>query len=176
MNNRYLQSRLQTRYLYNFLFVLGIIGLCLNFTSNYKSNNDSLRTPLYSNEAKYNYYMLAVQKWCTYDYQIHGLWPQYDENSYPSNCENVKYVEPTGELLDEMNENWSSCPPNSNLWQHEWQKHGSCVEKQIGSDENAYFKMALDLFQKNKDKLVNCSGKDCTLGCFDLEGNYIVCP
>ena len=31
---------------------------------------------LINSENIYNYYELAVQKWCSSEYMIHGLWPQ----------------------------------------------------------------------------------------------------
>ena len=176
MNSGYIKSRLHSKYLYNFLLALAIFSLGLNYLTNNNYDANYLRKTHLKSDNKYSYYLLAVQKWCSKDYQIHGLWPQYDHNTWPSFCENVKYKMPTGDLLKKMNENWSSCDDNSNLWKHEWQKHGSCVEKQIGSDENSYFKLAIDLFKNNKELLNNCSGRDCTMGCFDLEGNYIECP
>ena len=57
----------------------------------------------------YNYYELAVQRWCTDGYQIHGLWPQINATDYPSYCEDVSYSPPSGALFDAMKENWNEC-------------------------------------------------------------------
>ena len=92
----------------------------------------------------YNYYELSVQKWCSSDYMIHGLWPQINSTSYPENCEKVSYVTPIGDLLDDMNMYWHSC--DNTLWEHEWEKHGSCT----GLTEVEYFQKALDCFEKVK--------------------------
>ena len=175
MNSRYIKSRLHSKTLYNFLLAIALLGLGLNYLTENTRNSVFKSNNLRSNK-KYSYYLLAAQKWCTKDYQIHGLWPQYDHNTWPSFCEKVEYKRPSGDLLEKMNQNWASCDNNSKLWEHEWQKHGSCVEKQIGSNENAYFKLAIDLFENNKNLLNNCSGRDCTMGCFDLNGNIMKCP
>ena len=127
-------------------------------------------------QQNYSYYLLAVQKWCSDEYQIHGLWPQYSHNEWPHNCEYVKYKSPNGKLLDDMNKYWSSCDDNNKLWEHEWIKHGSCVEKQFGLGENGYFTMALDLFRANPNLLTHCKVENCVLGCFDLNGKLIKCP
>ena len=65
----------------------------------------------------YNYYELAVQRWCTDGYQIHGLWPQINATEYPTYCEDVSYAPPSGALLDAMKENWNEC--ETDLWEHE---------------------------------------------------------
>ena len=75
-----------------------------------------------------------------------------------------------------MNKYWDSCGNNSNLWKHEWEKHGSCLKKQINYKENDYFIFNLSLFNKYINLTKNCSTKDCMLGCFDLNGHLIKCP
>ena len=122
----------------------------------------------------YNYYELAVQKWCSTDYMIHGLWPQINCTAYPVDCKKVTYYEPSGTLLTNMNAYWSSC--DNTLWEHEWEKHGSCVQAQNNIDEDTYFNTTLSLFLENKNLLDNCNdGDDCIMGCFDLEYNIIKC-
>lgn len=128
----------------------------------------------------YSYYMLEAQNWCGEGYMIHGLWPQYNSTAYPSWCKNITYTEPTGNLHDLMDNYWKTCNiPNfsdsSALWQHEWQKHGSCVNQQTGMEEDEYFSTALNLFMHNTDRLKKCIGQDCTVGCFDLDFNLRDC-
>ena len=94
--------------------------------------------------SNYNYYILETQDWCSKDYKIHGLWPQYNQSDYPTYCENVSYIEPSGELLNNMNKYWDSCENNSNLWKHEWEKHGSCMFND--ADEYHYFNRTLGLY------------------------------
>lgn len=121
----------------------------------------------------YNYYELAVQKWCSNSYMIHGLWPQINESDYPENCLNVIYTEPNGSLLQNMETYWQSC--DDTLWEHEWKKHGSCMKMQVGIDENEYFNTTLNLFLDNQELLEECKNDDCILACFDLDYNLISC-
>ena len=48
----------------------------------------------------YNYYELAVQKWCSTDYMIHGLWPQINSTAYPVDCKTVTYSEPVRYIVN----------------------------------------------------------------------------
>lgn len=121
----------------------------------------------------YNYYELSVQKWCSSDYMIHGLWPQINATDYPVNCKNVSYIQPSGSLLVDMNTYWSSC--DNTLWEHEWEKHGSCMQLQTNMTEDDFFNTALSLFLDNTKLLDTCKGDDCILGCFDLDYNQIKC-
>jgi len=121
----------------------------------------------------YNYYELAVQKWCSDKYMIHGLWPQINATDYPENCEDVSYAKPTGQLLDNMNTYWKGC--DDTLWSHEWEKHGSCMHEQIGIDENTFFNTTITLFLENTQLLDNCKEDDCTLACFDMDYKMISC-
>ena len=121
----------------------------------------------------YNYYELAVQKWCSDDYMIHGLWPQIDETHYPVYCDDVTYVEPTGDLLANMSTYWRGC--DDTLWSHEWEKHGSCIENVT---ETEFFETTLDLFLSNRALVEACddAADDCIIGCFDLDLSPIDCP
>ena len=121
----------------------------------------------------YNYYELAVQKWCSDEYMIHGLWPQINATDYPEYCESVSYEMPTGELLTNMNTYWNSC--YDTLWQHEWEKHGSCMHEQIGIDETTFFNTTITLFLENINLLNDCKEDDCILACFDMDYNKITC-
>ena len=124
-------------------------------------------------ESIYNYYELAVQKWCSDDYMIHGLWPQINSTDYPVNCKPVLYIEPEGTLLINMNTYWSSC--DNTLWEHEWEKHGSCMQVQNNINETSFFNKTISLFIENKKLLENCKDDDCIMGCFDLDYNLIKC-
>jgi len=121
----------------------------------------------------YNYYVLAVQKWCSSEYMIHGLWPQINSTSYPEYCTDVSYSDPIGPLLTDMNTYWHEC--DDTLWEHEWEKHGSCVQEQNNITEDDFFNTALSLFKNNSKLLDNCQEEDCILGCFDLDYNLIEC-
>ena len=95
------------------------------------------------------YYLSLIYEndsWC-----IHGLWPQYDINSYPVFCKNVSF---NPKLLDpiysDLNKYWhSDRGSNDNFWEHEWKKHGSCMF--INMNEFNYFNKTLELFKQVKE-------------------------
>lgn len=123
--------------------------------------------------AIYNYYELAVQKWCSAEYMIHGLWPQINSTDYPEYCKTVSYSKPVGQLLTDMNTYWHGC--DTTLWEHEWEKHGSCVSAQNNINQDTFFNITISLFVKNKNLLNNCKDDDCIMACFDLDYNIIKC-
>ena len=126
---------------------------------------------------KFVYFLLQVQRWASDKWQIHGLWPQFNSSSYPSYCEQVEYQNPYGALEEKMNDTWYSGDNSSGLWEHEWEKHGSCTKQQLDWTEFTFFNNTVNLFEGNKPLLENCgSGKNCTMGCFDLNGDYMECP
>jgi len=104
----------------------------------------------------YTFYCLAFQKWCSTDYKIHGLWPDYNANSYPSYCNDTPF---DLELLEKspkyerILKYWYDCTYEDTiaLYQHEWLKHGTCVASQIGYSQNEYFEKVIDLFDMYKD-------------------------
>lgn len=128
---------------------------------------------LINSDKIYNYYELAVQKWCSSEYMIHGLWPQINSTAYPEYCKDVSYVKPKGELLINMNKYWHKC--DDTLWEHEWEKHGSCMNDQTNINEYDFFNTTITLFLENNKLLNNCIDDDCILGCFDLDYKLIEC-
>jgi ribonuclease T2 len=50
---------------------------------------------------------------------LHGLWPQ-NKNGYPSNCSAVKLTEEEKALFPGLY-------PSEKLYDHEWEKHGTCT-------------------------------------------------
>ena len=104
----------------------------------------------------YAFYCLAFQTWCSPEYKIHGLWPDYDATSYPSYCTDTPFD------LDELKkspkyekllDNWYDCTMNETiaLYEHEWLKHGTCYAVQTGFGQNEYFEKTLELFMQYKD-------------------------
>ncbi len=128
---------------------------------------------LINSDKIYNYYELAVQKWCSSEYMVHGLWPQINSTVYPEYCKDVSYVKPKGELLINMNKYWHKC--DDTLWEHEWEKHGSCMNDQTNINEYDFFNTTITLFLENNKLLNNCIDDDCILGCFDLDYKLIEC-
>ncbi|KAH9606803.1 hypothetical protein KSS87_001113 [Heliosperma pusillum] len=83
------------------------------------------------------------------DFGVHGLWPNYNDGSYPSNCDSNTPFDRTqiSNVLKRMKSEWPTlaCPSNDgiNFWTHEWEKHGTCSESVL--DQHSYFQTALDL-------------------------------
>ncbi|KAM7484370.1 hypothetical protein LguiA_000379 [Lonicera macranthoides] len=83
------------------------------------------------------------------DFGIHGLWPNYNDGSYPSNCDpNAPFDQSkVSDLISSMQKDWPSlaCPSSNGLtfWSHEWDKHGTCSESVL--NQHSYFSSALNL-------------------------------
>lgn len=127
----------------------------------------------------YNYYELAVQKWCgaNHSYQIHGLWPQYTNTTYPEYCNNVSFDSNIPKnLLSKMNNDWNNCNDSLDLWKHEWTKHGTCFNEQTSLNQTVFFETTINLFEFVKNDSNICQNKtECIIGCFDLNYNQIDC-
>ena len=91
------------------------------------------------------------------NYIIHGLWPQYNMDSYPQYCEDVlftmKVLKP---LRKDLEKYWKPkhIKDPMKFWLHEWRKHGSCIFTPITQYE--YFKITLDLYKEVIDKNLLC--------------------
>ncbi|CAA7396088.1 unnamed protein product [Spirodela intermedia] len=83
------------------------------------------------------------------NFGVHGLWPNYNDGVYPSNCDPHSPLDLSkiSDLLGRMQSEWPmlACPSSSGrqFWQHEWEKHGTCSESVL--DQRRYFLTALDL-------------------------------
>ncbi|XP_042491013.1 extracellular ribonuclease LE-like [Macadamia integrifolia] len=83
------------------------------------------------------------------NFSIHGLWPNYDNASYPSNCDsNTPFdLSQITDLVSSLQVSWPSlsCPSSDDtkFWAHEWDKHGTSSEDVL--NEHGYFAAALNL-------------------------------
>ncbi|XP_076940112.1 ribonuclease 2-like [Bidens hawaiensis] len=129
-------------------------------------------------QREFDYFALAVQWPATYcskstkccsqsgccrgensppGFTIHGLWPDYNDGSWPSCCSGPEFDESEiSSLLGALNEYWptlscsktSTCHKKKGLfWAHEWEKHGTCASVVTG-DEYNYFVTTLNLYFK----------------------------
>ncbi|KAL7588260.1 hypothetical protein Lser_V15G37532 [Lactuca serriola] len=91
------------------------------------------------------------------NFGIHGLWPNRNNGSYPSDCDSSNPFDASNisDLRSEMQSEWPtlSCPSNDGLtfWSHEWDKHGTCSESVL--DQHEYFATTLSL--KNQINLLH---------------------
>eukprot|EP00246_Nothoceros_aenigmaticus_P009945 TRINITY_DN2609_c0_g1_i1.p1 TRINITY_DN2609_c0_g1~~TRINITY_DN2609_c0_g1_i1.p1 ORF type:complete len:225 (-),score=0.77 TRINITY_DN2609_c0_g1_i1:229-903(-) len=86
------------------------------------------------------------------DFSIHGLWPNYNDGSYPSNCDSSNPFQESlvQDLEPQLRVEWPTlaCPSGTGVtfWQHEWEKHGTCSESVL--NEHQYFQATLALRQQ----------------------------
>jgi len=93
-----------------------------------------------------NYFVLAVQQ-CDEDgnWTIHGLWPQWNSQSWPSWCTSAPFsMSALAPIQSELTQFWPSCQgdPLQEFWAHEWSKHGTCSPWGVYQ----YFNTALQVF------------------------------
>jgi ribonuclease T2 len=155
-------------------------------------------------------FLIFVQFWAPnntkLNFTIHGLWPEYSNNSYPEYCNksaifNISQIE---YLIPILNVKWpSSNGSNIDFWEHEYLKHATCfpnvTEEQFFLDVLHLFDDAdsTRTFQEKKikvnqiypknylDQLFNgtfqCQeGKNNSIitlwRCYDLNLEKVVCP
>ncbi|KAK4481594.1 hypothetical protein RD792_012496 [Penstemon davidsonii] len=80
------------------------------------------------------------------DFTIHGLWPNYNDGKWPSNCDQTSlHKSEISDLMSKMQKDWPTlaCPSADGMkfWGHEWGKHGTCSSL----DQHSYFQAALQL-------------------------------
>ena len=114
------------------------------------------------------YFVFALEK-CNESspWTIHGLWPQYSEKDWPSDCTKEAFNQSAiADLMPEINQYWSTCPNDhhSETWflTHEWTKHGTCAPSNW--TQHYYFKTALEVYMSGSwraecDRQVSQYGK-----------------
>ncbi|MCD7473524.1 Ribonuclease 2 [Datura stramonium] len=88
-------------------------------------------------------------------FTIHGLWPDYNDGTWPACCSGSKFdKKKISALLKPLRKYWPSfsCAPTSTcnhgkgtFWAHEWEKHGTCSYP-VFLDEYQYFLMTLNVY------------------------------
>ncbi len=106
-------------------------------------------------------------------YSIHGFWPQTSTTSYPSFCKKVDFdITKLSDILPELEKYWysnvgdGSIKYDETFWQHEYEKHGSCVF--CSMTEHDYFAKTLELYYKAitdnlPDKYYSSETKKCLI-------------
>ena len=102
-------------------------------------------------ESKNKFYYLSLIREND-SWSIHGLWPQYSANQYPSFCKKVDFsYNSIKSLVPELKVFWySNKDRDEQFWEHEWKKHGSCMFDDI--DEYEYFNTTLKLYKEALNK------------------------
>jgi ribonuclease T2 len=101
------------------------------------AQNSELDVPTSGQPGQFDFYVLALSwspDYCATDgaddaqqcsigrrlgFVLHGLWPQYNRG-YPSNCA-------TSKMPADVKAKFSALYPNTKLYDHEWEKHGTCT-------------------------------------------------
>ncbi|XP_077228482.1 ribonuclease 2-like isoform X2 [Tasmannia lanceolata] len=91
------------------------------------------------------------------EFTMHGLWPNYNDGSWPACCSGSNFdIKKITSLNETLERYWPSLSCTSSsvchggkglFWAHEWEKHGTCSFPVI-QDEYSYFSTALDLYFK----------------------------
>ncbi|KAG8949287.1 ribonuclease T2-like [Tulasnella sp. 424] len=116
--------------------------------------------------------IMQVQLWDTYpktgaddEWTVHGLWPDNCDGTWGQFCDpSREYPSVTqvlkdnhrDDLLDWMGKHWlDQNGDNESFWEHEWNKHGTCMStleakcmpkgSKNGTDAVAYFQTAINL-------------------------------
>ena len=121
-----------------------LLALCLNcFPAHRKSHRNHERS---GQAGQFDFYLLVLS-WspefchskpsaaeCSQHrgFLVHGLWPQNNDGSYPSDCSTTRPAPGNPSSISDI------MPPE--IIQHEWEKHGTCS----GLSGDAYF----DLIRK----------------------------
>ena len=84
--------------------------------------------------------------YCSGEFTIHGLWPQYSSGGYPQSCApNNKFSTSNLQqtLLNQMSCEWVSYTgTNAGFWSYEWGKHGTCALSLFPTQQD-YFNAAI---------------------------------
>ena len=100
----------------------------------------------YFNKRKDFYYLSLIKESDGY-YSIHGLWPQYSLQSYPTFCRPVNFsLTKLDPIMDKLNKYWYSTKgSNETFWKHEYEKHGSCMFQPM--NELNYFSKTIEIYE-----------------------------
>jgi ribonuclease T2 len=122
--------------------------LCFNASAAWARHHQRADTAGDAVSGQFDYYLLSLSwspSYCLthendlaqcgskgYGFVLHGLWPQYQNGSYPQDCRT------DSQLTEEARRIGESLYPSPKLVNHEWIRHGSCS----GLDAVNYFRTA----------------------------------
>lgn len=131
----------------------------------------NLNQPLNPNPPLTDFYYLSLIQESPTEYTIHGLWPQTSTTKYPTYCRPVNFqIKSLEPILDELEQYWYSrqhtLALDEKFWEHEYEKHGSCVYTPM--TELEYFQNTITLYEKALElnlpqKFYNPETKKCLI-------------
>jgi len=109
-------------------------------------------------------------------FTLHGLWPQYTDNGYPSFCTQEPFKRSCAEDvgMDTMEQYWPNVQANpgdsdyDDFWMHEWTKHGTCSTL----DQTTYYQTAIDLIKSYGTPTVVSSNIGESLPADDIRSGF----
>lgn len=174
---------------------MGISGVGTERRSPKSSSNSNLATNKKVKDDEGDYYVLAYiweaescygsnnypgcadpqEYWEKY-FVIHGLWPQYMNGGYPSNCDSEPFSEDAVEAvgMDTMIEMWPNVQDAegsddyTDFWDHEWTKHGTCS----GLDQTVYFNTTINLVKEFGTPSIVTSNVGKTIDADDIRNAF----
>uniref|UniRef100_A0A8R1I3A7 Uncharacterized protein n=1 Tax=Caenorhabditis japonica TaxID=281687 RepID=A0A8R1I3A7_CAEJA len=84
---------------------------------------------------------------------IHGLWPNYENGSYPQNCKGTPKhfdADMIKSIAGKMRTVWPNLFPGKSIqsfWKHEYEKHGTCAQSdELFDTELLYFTEVMKVY------------------------------
>ncbi len=80
------------------------------------------------------------------DFTIHGIWPEFTNNSYPSFCNKsaIFNVSQISDIENQLNSVWLNYEgSNIEFWEHEYLKHATCYPN---TTEHQFFQNGINLY------------------------------
>lgn len=151
------------------------VAYLLHFNAPYKSNNDSdfdvlIFTQSWPNTVCSQWMDRNKANKCAFpkvkeSWTVHGVWPTKFHTKGPQFCDRTKPFDMNklSSIESEMMEKWTNVEKNTpldQLWEHEWEKHGTCAAQKIPAMETElkYFQKGLDFLDAySVTKLLNSS-------------------
>jgi ribonuclease T2 len=125
------------------------------------------------------FYVPNVQNRTRYDdylFTIHGLWPEYNNNTYPEYCnKSIPFnVSELRDLIPRLDVGWVSYEGNNtDFWKHEFEKHGTCFSEpdiyHSYNTTNLFSQSSLKVGQKYLYQNVSKSLNNAVLQCKERE-------
>jgi len=131
-------------------------------------------------------------------FTLHGIWPTLNDSSYPSSCTDQAFDEKDIEsILQPLREAWwdFSGADSTELWSHEWSKHGTCSLNLLPTQYD-FFDKAIQLhasidvygalekggvvpgndysWQQIVDALHKTCEPDAIITCYELDGKQLL--
>jgi len=131
----------------------------------------SISTQSQGQSQQITYDDLALKRCNDQDWSIHGLWPEYNQSSWPQYCNSSRNKDFTPKsidfIMDLMNKYWYSCVPgneqNWEFWKHEWNKHGTCQSYQPSVYFNNTLNIFIDAYENNWYGCCDSSNNNCLI-------------